>query len=86
MLVEGKRPFPVPAKFWSDKNVRNTIDEVLLSKESLDRGIILPEILKRACARDDLSLPLWQLLNLELWFKLFVDRNPSWIDAAQLST
>ena len=81
-----KKPFPVPAKFWSDKNVRNTIDEVLLSKESLDRGIILPEILKRACARDDLSLPLWQLLNLELWFKLFVDRNPSWIDAAQLST
>jgi len=82
---KDKKPFPVPAKFWSERNVRNTIDEILLSKESLDRGIIRPKVLQNACMKNDLGLPLWQLLNVELWFKLFIDRNPAWIHAAKSS-
>jgi asparagine synthase (glutamine-hydrolysing) len=73
-----KRPFPVPARFWQEKRVREMVGEILLSQESLKRGIASPRVLRESCKYT--GSPPWQLLNLELWFKIFIDRQSGWSD------
>lgn len=76
-----KRPFPIPVTLWHQKQVRDMVEKILLSKESLNRGIISARVLKESCRY--VGSPPWQLLNLELWFKIFIDRESSWIDAGK---
>lgn len=68
-----KFPFPIPAKFWQEKKVKDMVEEILLSPESLNRGIVSPKVLRESCKY--VGSPPWQLLNLELWFKIFIDRK-----------
>jgi asparagine synthase (glutamine-hydrolysing) len=78
-----KRGFPVPGRFWRTPQVDALIREVLLSPDSLDRGIFRPESLRQACdSHGDVSV-FWPLVNVELWFKIFIDRNPVWTHRAR---
>jgi asparagine synthase (glutamine-hydrolysing) len=74
--------FPVPDRFWASREVRGTTEKILVSPESLDRGIFRPEALKQAC---DLNALTWQAVNIELWFKLFIDCDPYWLGLARKS-
>jgi asparagine synthase (glutamine-hydrolysing) len=78
-----KYPFPVPGKFWMTPEMRSLIREVLLSPEARDRGVFRPSVLKWACEGTDKDL-LWVLLNTELWFQIFFDRNPRWLEAIEV--
>lgn len=69
-----KFPFPVPAKFWLSSEMENLKKDILLSPESLERGIFKPHALKDAC--NDIN-KTWPLFNVELWFKIFIDRDLS---------
>jgi asparagine synthase (glutamine-hydrolysing) len=81
-VSRDKRGFPVPGRFWRTPQVNALIKEVLLSPESLDRGIFRPEALREACdAEGDVSV-FWPLVNVELWFKIFIDQHPEWIRRA----
>lgn len=51
-------------------------------KNSAECGIARPQALRDACAEDGAS---WPLLNLELWFKIFIDRDPDWLVKTQQS-
>ena len=78
-----KRGFPVPGNFWKTEQLNALIREVLLSPESLERGIFRPESLREACqALGDVSV-FWPLVNIELWFKIFIDQDPRWIQRAR---
>jgi hypothetical protein len=57
--------------------------QVLLSKESLERGIFRPEALRDACGEDGQVILFWSLVNVELWFKIFIDQDPYWIERAR---
>ena len=74
-----KRPFPVPFRFW----IRDALDGlsrgVLQAPQSLDRGIVDPNRLRRWDLNHD---EIWAALNVELWYRIFIDRDPVWTDRA----
>src|SRR4029453_5507890 len=74
-----KRPFPIPANRWLAAEMANTVRAILRSPSCLDRGVFDPDRL-----RQDVLSPeaVWPLINLELWFRIFVDREPRWVEQA----
>lgn len=75
-----KRNFPIPGKFWLSKEMKDLTREALTSPECLERGIFVPKKLNDAIDTPDTST--LTMLNLEMWFKLFIDRDPRWIARA----
>jgi asparagine synthase (glutamine-hydrolysing) len=75
-----KRGFPVPGSFWKAPSVANTVRRILLSKESLGRGVFREQALRDAC---DSVTWFWPLVNIELWFKIFIDQDPYWLSKAK---
>jgi asparagine synthase (glutamine-hydrolysing) len=74
-----KRPFPVPFQVWVRDVLGELSRDVLLSPQSLDRGIFDPD---RLTAWDLTNDEIWCGLNLEIWFRLFIDQDPALIDQA----
>ena len=57
--------------------------EVLLAPQSLDRGIIDPD---RVIAGRLTAHEMQTALSLELWFRIFIDRDPDWTSRASAAT
>ncbi len=66
--------FAVPGKMLLSPEMQTLAEEVLLSPASLRRGIVRASFLK-SVRRD--TLLLWMLMNMELWFRIFIDRDLS---------
>lgn len=77
-----KLPFPVPGRFWGSDEVKALIRNTLLSPECLDRGIFNPGAIRDAVEHSNLGL-VWQFLNVELWFRIFIDRDAGWLSQAR---
>jgi asparagine synthase (glutamine-hydrolysing) len=78
-----KRGFPVPFQFWVLDVLKDLSRDVLLSPQSLDRGIIDADRLRhwRLSAQE-----IQKALSLELWFRIFIDQDPEWTDRASAAT
>ncbi|THJ19428.1 MAG: asparagine synthase (glutamine-hydrolyzing) [Nitrospira sp. CG24E] len=72
---KDKCNFPVPDNFWRSQVMKDLTEEILIGPESISRGIFQPDVLRRACQYGDLT---WALVNVELWFKIFVDQDSNW--------
>jgi asparagine synthase (glutamine-hydrolysing) len=74
-----KRPFPIPVERWFAGELADTVRSILRSPQCLDRGVFHPDRL-----REDIMSPgmVWPLINLELWFRIFVDCDPYWVQQA----
>jgi asparagine synthase (glutamine-hydrolysing) len=77
--VAGRRDkmgFPVPLHLWAKGRARGFFEDVLLSPACRGRGLFDPRgievLLKNESA---FGRRLWGLLNLELWFRTFIDRR-----------
>ncbi len=81
---KDKRPFPMPSRFLSSTGMRDLAKQVLLAPESMDRGIVHPTKLKDICSNELATRDheARQILALELWFQMFVDKNPNWLASA----
>jgi asparagine synthase (glutamine-hydrolysing) len=77
-----KFPFPVPGKFWHMKNMVDLSEELLLGSGSLNRGIFEPKQIQEACGNRDKHL-LWSLINVELWNRIFLDRDGKWLSRVE---
>jgi len=78
ILERPKMGFPVPFGKWLRGPWAGVVREVLLDKRSRERGLIdaaAVEALTREheAGRREATEPLWSLLNLELWYRTFVD-------------
>jgi asparagine synthase (glutamine-hydrolysing) len=80
MQNREKRGFPVPGSFWKAPRVTDTVRSLLLSKESLSRGVFKEQALRDVC--ENVTL-FWPLVNIELWFRIFIDRDPHWVSRAK---
>lgn len=71
---KDKMGFPVPLHLWSRGPAREFIHDTLLSTRSIERGIIAPGEVERLLGYEHaFSRQSWGLLNIELWFRTFVD-------------
>jgi asparagine synthase (glutamine-hydrolysing) len=78
ILNRPKMGFPVPFANWSRGGWNRVVREVLLDTRSRERGIIDPAAVDallrdHAAGRTEGGDRLWSLLNLELWYRTFID-------------
>jgi asparagine synthase (glutamine-hydrolysing) len=74
-----KAGFGAPIRSWLRGALRPLVAELLAEEVVRKRGLFRPEEVKRLInlnlsGREDLNLQVFQLLNLELWQRRFIDR------------
>lgn len=74
-----KKPFPIPIGSWMSEEMHAMKKRLLLDPRSLNRGIFKHNALKDAVTDVD----SWPVVNLEMWFRLFIDKDPYWLDLAR---
>lgn len=78
---KDKFPFPVPASFWITDEMKLFVKSILESPECLNRGIFEKSLLTSG----DLSVSqLWSIINVELWFKIFIDQDKNWLEKIKI--
>jgi asparagine synthase (glutamine-hydrolysing) len=80
ILKRPKMGFPVPFATWTRGAWNMVARDVLLDRRTRERGIIDPravDLLLRdhAAGVTDGGDRLWSLLNLELWYRTFIDKQ-----------
>jgi asparagine synthase (glutamine-hydrolysing) len=80
ILNRPKMGFPVPLGAWLRGGWNAVASDVLLDRQSRERGVIDPTAVEQllrdhASGRVDGTDRLWSLLNLELWFRTFIDQQ-----------
>ena len=82
IIYRKKMGFPTPWSGWLVGEQLQELENLLLEPRSTRRNIFQPEAIRRIFAEHrtrtrDNSNRIWRLLNLELWFRVFIDRDPS---------
>jgi asparagine synthase (glutamine-hydrolysing) len=78
ILNRPKMGFPVPFGTWIRGKWNGVARDVLLDRRSRERGIVDQQAVERllndhAAGRTDGADRIWSLLNLELWYRTFID-------------
>jgi len=73
---KDKMGFPVPLHLWTRNRLGAFYRDVLLSPTCKNRGIFnLPQIEKLMDTENAYGRRLWGFLNIELWFRQFIDQK-----------
>jgi asparagine synthase (glutamine-hydrolysing) len=83
---QAKKGFPTPLSLWFRKDLKDYCYKLLLSKRAVERKVFNPDYVKklldRHCSsKTDMLLDLvnaariWSLINMEIWFRLFIDQD-----------
>ncbi|MEX1128837.1 MAG: asparagine synthase (glutamine-hydrolyzing), partial [Vicinamibacterales bacterium] len=78
ILTRKKMGFPVPFGLWMRNGWQGVARDVLLDRRTRERGIIEPAAVEQLLAahvdgRQDGADAIWSLMNLELWYRTFID-------------
>ena len=78
ILSRKKMGFPVPLNQWFRQGSQRVVRSVLLSDQTLDRGVFDPRFMdqmlrEHAQGTRDHTESLWTVLNFELWARIFID-------------
>ena len=78
ILTRPKMGFPVPFAGWVQREWHDTARDVLLDRRTRERGLVRPDAVTRMLDdhRDGRRAggdAVWALLNLELWYRTFID-------------
>ena len=81
ILERKKMGFRIPFGEWLRGDLRALPGEVLLDPRALDRGLFREDRLREIVAEHlngsrDHAQRIWTLLQLELWLRTYVDRDP----------
>ncbi len=73
---KDKMGFPVPLHLWARGASRDFFADILLSRRCRERGLFdITEVEKQMQHEAAFSRRLWGLLNLELWYRTFIDAD-----------
>ena len=80
ILDRPKMGFPVPLRAWTRGRWKAVVSDVLLDRRTKERGIIdVPAVARlldeHAAGSIDATDRIWSLLNLEIWFRTFIDKG-----------
>ena len=77
ILHRRKMGFGVPLEHWFRGSLAPLLEEILLSRRCLDRGVLEEKGVRRMLEEHkrgtDWQYPLFNLLMLELWFRTWID-------------
>jgi asparagine synthase (glutamine-hydrolysing) len=78
ILNRPKMGFPVPFASWVRGPWNQVARDVLLDRRTRERGVLEPAAVERllrdhASGRTDGGDRIWALMNLELWYRTFID-------------
>jgi asparagine synthase (glutamine-hydrolysing) len=78
ILTRKKMGFPVPFALWMKDRWQQVARDVLLDRRTRERGLIDPDAVERmitahAAGTQEGGDAIWSLLNLELWYRTFID-------------
>ncbi len=71
-----KGAFRVPAGQWFAGRLGPVIERLVFSPAAADRGIFDPIELRSGWHG---PAALWSALGIEIWFRIFIDRDPEWL-------
>jgi asparagine synthase (glutamine-hydrolysing) len=82
IIYRRKMGFPTPWSEWLVGAQLQELENLLMEPRSIRRNLFQPDAIRRIFAEHrsrtrDNSNRIWRLLNLELWFRVFVDRDSS---------
>ena len=77
---QPKMGFPTPIAKWFKDGLKDFLQKILLDERCLDRGIFNPDVIRKyVCqhveGRKNRQHILWQMLNVEIWHRVFLDSN-----------
>jgi asparagine synthase (glutamine-hydrolysing) len=80
IIHRRKMGFPTPFREWLTGQQLEVIENALLEPRSLKRGLFRPDVVQSCLSehrvgKTDHSEQIWRLLNLELWHRVFIDRD-----------
>jgi len=79
VIYRKKKGFPTPLKYLISKSFMPYIKETLLDSKTLNRGLFKKEYIERLLNSNfpynNKCMKIWTLLNLELWFRIFMDTD-----------
>jgi len=86
IIYRKKMGFPTPWSGWLVGEQLQELENLLLEPRSTRRNLFQPAAIRRIFAEHrsrarDNSTRIWRLINLELWFRVFVDRDASQLKA-----
>lgn len=78
VIWRRKAGFGAPIRSWLRGALKPQVDELLSDEAVKRRGLFRPEEVRKIVAlnlsgREDYNLQVFQLLNLELWHRQFID-------------
>jgi asparagine synthase (glutamine-hydrolysing) len=82
IIYRQKMGFPTPWAHWLAGPSFDDVQRVMTEARTLERGLFRAQAIRRlfqehACRHIDHSNRIWRLLNLELWFRVCVEREPA---------
>jgi asparagine synthase (glutamine-hydrolysing) len=82
VIERPKMGFGVPIDHWFRNELREMVHDTLLSRRALERGYFRPEYIRQMLERhqaggESWHYMIWNLLMLELWHLMFIDRTLS---------
>jgi asparagine synthase (glutamine-hydrolysing) len=83
VLYRRKMGFPTPWSGWLTGAQLDTVEDLVAGNRASGRGLFRREALRRIFAEhrtgeSDHYDKIWRLLNLELWQRIFIDRDPDY--------
>jgi asparagine synthase (glutamine-hydrolysing) len=82
IIYRKKMGFPTPWSGWLAGEQLNELENLLLEPRSVERNLFQRDAVRAVfgehrCKVRDNSNRIWRLLNLELWFRVFIDGDSS---------
>jgi asparagine synthase (glutamine-hydrolysing) len=89
IIYRKKMGFPTPWEYWLARPQLDQLERMLLETRSAQRGLFHVEVLRRIFAEHrnqvrDHGNRIWRLLNLEIWLRVWMDKEPAEAVAAQV--
>jgi asparagine synthase (glutamine-hydrolysing) len=82
IVKRGKASFGTPLRAWLRGPLKDMIDETLSYQKVKQRGLFNPTVVQEKIMADragraDHAYLIWQLLTMEIWFRIFMDCEKS---------
>lgn len=86
IIYRKKMGFPTPLRGWLAGSHLDAVEKLLIEPRSLEWNLFKPEALRALFAAHrskqiDHYERIWRLMNLEIWRRVFMDRDPAYIPA-----